>query len=101
MLQDQAEPRPYADVEHAILRELGLPIGALFAEFEPEARAAASLAQARTSSVTCYCNLGVSILPLERVWKCMRAQTWCLLQHVQGRCIFLHHAGGTALRHHA
>ncbi|CAL8467426.1 g6964 [Coccomyxa elongata] len=45
VLQDQAEPRPYADVEHAILRELGMPIGALFAEFEPEARAAASLAQ--------------------------------------------------------
>lgn len=47
MLQDQAEPRPYADVELAIQRELGLPIAALFAEFEPEARAAASLAQAR------------------------------------------------------
>ena len=48
MLQDQAEPRPYADVELAIQRELGLPIGALFVDFEPEARAAASLAQARS-----------------------------------------------------
>ena len=59
MLQDQAEPRPYADVEHAILRELGMPVGALFAEFEPEARAAASLAQARISSVVPQYTVGV------------------------------------------
>ncbi|EIE24434.1 ABC1-domain-containing protein [Coccomyxa subellipsoidea C-169] len=53
VLQDQAEPRPYADVELAIQRELGLPIGALFVEFEPEARAAASLAQARSIPSLC------------------------------------------------
>ncbi len=53
MLQDQAEPRPYADVELAIQRELGLPIGALFVDFEPEARAAASLAQARSIPSLC------------------------------------------------
>ncbi len=39
------EPGSFADVERAIVRELGAPIEALFAEFEPEARAAASLAQ--------------------------------------------------------
>ncbi len=65
MLQDQAEPRPYADVEHAILRELGMPIGALFAEFEPEARAAASLAQARPSSA---CNPAIH-LSASSLWK--------------------------------
>ena len=45
MLQDRVEPRPFPEVELAIRQELGRPIAELFAEFEPEARAAASLAQ--------------------------------------------------------
>lgn len=45
VLQDRVEPRPFAEVELAVQRELGAPIAELFAEFEPEARAAASLAQ--------------------------------------------------------
>ena len=39
------DPRPFAEVELAVQKELGRPIAELFAEFEPEARAAASLAQ--------------------------------------------------------
>ena len=47
VLQDQVAPRPFAEVELAVQRELGAPIAELFAEFEPAAAAAASLAQAR------------------------------------------------------
>ncbi len=45
MLQDQVEPGPVEDVAQVLQRELGAPASQLFAEFEPEARAAASLAQ--------------------------------------------------------
>lgn len=45
MLQDQVEPGPVEDVAEVLQRELGAPASQLFAEFEPEARAAASLAQ--------------------------------------------------------
>ena len=45
MLQDRAEPRDFEEVQLAVLQQLGAPIEELFAEFEPEARAAASLAQ--------------------------------------------------------
>lgn len=45
VLQDRAEPRCFEEVQLAVLQELGAPIEDLFAKFEPEARAAASLAQ--------------------------------------------------------
>ncbi|DBB14885.1 TPA: hypothetical protein ACH3X3_004486 [Trebouxia sp. C0006] len=45
VLQDQVEPGPVEDVAQVLQRELGAPASQLFAEFEPEARAAASLAQ--------------------------------------------------------
>ncbi|DBA66857.1 TPA: hypothetical protein ACH3X2_001991 [Trebouxia sp. C0005] len=45
VLQDQVEPGPVEDVAEVLQRELGAPASQLFAEFEPEARAAASLAQ--------------------------------------------------------
>lgn len=45
VLQDQVEPGPVEDVDEVLQRELGAPASLLFAEFEPEARAAASLAQ--------------------------------------------------------
>jgi hypothetical protein len=38
-------PRPAADAERVLLAELGAPAAELFAEFEPLATAAASLAQ--------------------------------------------------------
>lgn len=50
MLQDQVEPRPVEDVAEVLQRELRAPASQLFAEFEPEARAAASLAQVPASS---------------------------------------------------
>ena len=46
VLQDRAEPRGFEEVQLAVMQQLGAPIEELFAEFEPEARAAASLAQA-------------------------------------------------------
>ncbi|KAI7845854.1 hypothetical protein COHA_000588 [Chlorella ohadii] len=44
-LQDKVPPRPFADVDCTLQRELGAPAEQLFAEFEREATAAASLAQ--------------------------------------------------------
>ena len=46
VLQDRAEPRGFEEVQQAVMQQLGAPIEELFAEFEPQARAAASLAQA-------------------------------------------------------
>ena len=46
-LQDAAPPRPFADVDAVLRAELGAPAATLFASFEPQAAAAASLAQAR------------------------------------------------------
>lgn len=45
VLQDQVEPGPVEDVDEVLQTELGAPASQLFAEFDPEARAAASLAQ--------------------------------------------------------
>ena len=45
VLQDQVEAGPVEDVAEVLQRELGAPASQLFAEFEPDAKAAASLAQ--------------------------------------------------------
>lgn len=45
VLQDQVEPGPVEDVAQVLQRELHASASELFAEFEPEAKAAASLAQ--------------------------------------------------------
>ena len=45
LLQDKAKPRPFAAVDRVILHELGASAEQVFAEFHPEATAAASLAQ--------------------------------------------------------
>ena len=44
-LQDQAEPQLFEDTKRAVEREFHRPLEELFAEFDPDARAAASLAQ--------------------------------------------------------
>ena len=44
-LQDAAPPRPFAEVDAALRAELGASAAQLFASFDPEAAAAASLAQ--------------------------------------------------------
>lgn len=44
-LQDKVPPRPFAEVDCTLQQELGAPAAQLFAEFEAEATAAASLAQ--------------------------------------------------------
>ena len=46
VLQDRVPPRPFAETERVLERELGAPVAELFAELEPQPRAAASLAQA-------------------------------------------------------
>ena len=46
VLQDRAEPRPMAAVEKVLRQQLGGGAADLFAEFDPRATAAASLAQA-------------------------------------------------------
>ena len=45
-LQDEVPPEPFADIRAVVERELGRPLSAAFAEFEPQALAAASLGQA-------------------------------------------------------
>ena len=45
MLQDQVDPKPFPAVERVLRRELGAGAEELFAEFDREATAAASLAQ--------------------------------------------------------
>ena len=54
VLQDQVEPGPVEDVAQVLQRELGAPASQLFAEFEPEARAAASLAQVLAPPMHAY-----------------------------------------------
>lgn len=44
-LQDKVPPRPFADAECVLRRELGAPAAQLFSQFAPLATAAASLAQ--------------------------------------------------------
>ncbi len=44
-LQDQVPPVPYEDIQGVIERELKHPVGTLFAGFDPESLAAASVAQ--------------------------------------------------------
>jgi len=46
-LQDQANPQPFEDAKRVLEQELGVALEDVFLEFEPEARAAASLAQVR------------------------------------------------------
>ncbi|KAK9835033.1 hypothetical protein WJX81_005614, partial [Elliptochloris bilobata] len=45
VLQDRVDPRPYAETEAVLERELGAPVAELFAELEQQPHAAASLAQ--------------------------------------------------------
>ena len=42
---DRLPPRPFAQIRAQVERELGGPLDAFFAEFEPQPLAAASLAQ--------------------------------------------------------
>jgi predicted unusual protein kinase regulating ubiquinone biosynthesis (AarF/ABC1/UbiB family) len=44
-LHDRVPPRPFALIQDTVERELGRPLNAMFAEFNPQALAAASLAQ--------------------------------------------------------
>jgi hypothetical protein len=65
-LQDAAPPRPFADVDRVLLAELGAPAATLFASFEPQAAAAASLAQARRARA---CEQRAACPGLARAWR--------------------------------
>ena len=57
VLQDRVEPKPFPAVERILRRELGAGADELFAEFEREATAAASLAQVLPRQPTIGSNL--------------------------------------------
>ena len=75
VLQDRVPPRPFAETERVLERELGAPVAELFAELEPQPRAAASLAQACGWLAICIfegwvpqgCLHGISLV----VWVCL------------------------------
>ena len=68
MLQDQVDPRPFAEVELAVQRELGAPIAQLFADFEPAARAAASLAQVPRRPLSLLSSMVIFINRRDERW---------------------------------
>lgn len=77
MLQDQVEPGPVEDVDEVLQRELGAPASQLFAEFDPEARAAASLAQVASAYTqnSCQCHSLIHVqfaasVPMECASRC-------------------------------
>lgn len=49
MLQDRVPARPFADIDKALVQELGASAEELFSRFEKGATAAASLAQVGTA----------------------------------------------------
>lgn len=51
-LQDQAEPQDFEDTKRTLETELGAELDSFFEDFEPDARAAASLAQASVSCLS-------------------------------------------------
>ena len=51
MLQDQVEPGSFEEMAQVLQRQLGAPASELFAHFDREPKAAASLAQVRCSQL--------------------------------------------------
>jgi ubiquinone biosynthesis protein len=52
-LQDRAEPARWEQVEEVITQSLGVPVGQVFAELQPEPAAAASIAQVHKARRRC------------------------------------------------
>ena len=80
VLQDQVEPGPVEDVAQVLQRELGAPASQLFAEFEPEARAAASLAQVLAPPHACL------------RWYQLMCAPCCPMHACIGTSLHVHHA---------
>jgi ubiquinone biosynthesis protein len=60
-LQDRAEPAPWDQVEGVLVASLGVPIGQVFAELDPEPAAAASIAQVHKARLRCAEGPGAEV----------------------------------------
>jgi ubiquinone biosynthesis protein len=60
-LQDQAEPAPWEQVEELVAESLGRPADEVFAEFQPEPAAAASIAQVHKARLRCGADAGAVV----------------------------------------
>ncbi len=60
-LQDSVPPRPYRDIEERLLEELGRPPGEVFAQFEPQPLASASIGQVHLARLTDGTKVAVKV----------------------------------------
>ena len=60
-LQDQAEPVPWEQIEEVLAQSLGVPVGEVFAELQPQPAAAASIAQVHKARLRCGDGPGAEV----------------------------------------
>ena len=78
-LRDRVPPAPFAQIRRLVESELGRPLGEVFAAFEPECVASASIAQVHAARLATGESVVVKVQRpriAERVWKDVSALAW-------------------------